>query len=125
VIRVVVPTSQIFLEPSDDFDTRTFDPWTQKTIYDYTRRDVPDSFEIPKPLFEFFLAQVDRYAGASNATLQDIRYLREGVFRRTLTPEEAARTAERRRAHLAADAKEDSAAYWNFAADMRSGTRIN
>lgn len=50
VIRVVVPTSQIFLEESDDFDTGKFNPWKQKTIYEYTRRDVADSFEIPKPL---------------------------------------------------------------------------
>jgi hypothetical protein len=29
-IRVVVPTSQIFLEASDSFDTKKFDPWSQK-----------------------------------------------------------------------------------------------
>jgi len=49
VVRVVVPTSQIFLEETDRFDTKKFDPWRQKTIYEYTRRDVPDSYEIPKP----------------------------------------------------------------------------
>jgi hypothetical protein len=32
VIRVVVPTSQIFLEETDDFDTKKFNPWRQKTI---------------------------------------------------------------------------------------------
>ena len=40
-VRVVVPTSQIFLTDADTFDTRKFDPWHQKTIYEYTRRDVP------------------------------------------------------------------------------------
>jgi len=121
VIRVVVPTSQIFLQHTDDFDTRTFNAWSQKAIYDYTRRDVPDSFEIPKPLFDFFLQQVDRYAGASNATLQEIRYRREGVFLRSWSPEQAAHWSEKQRAALPPSApSEDSAAYWNFAADMRS-----
>ena len=40
VVRVVVPTSQIFLGVTDTLNTRTFDPWHQKTIYEYTRRDV-------------------------------------------------------------------------------------
>lgn len=121
-IRVVVPTSQIFLQDTDDFDTRTFNPWTQKTIYDYTRRDVPDTFAIAKPLFDFFLQQVDRYAGASDGALQQIRYLREGVFLRSWSPEQAAHSAEKKRAALGQSAPgEDSAAYWNFAADMRAG----
>jgi len=33
VIRIVVPTTQIFLNENDFFDTRKFDPWRQKTIY--------------------------------------------------------------------------------------------
>jgi hypothetical protein len=65
VIRVVVPTSQIFLTETDHFDTKKFDPWRQKTIY-----DVPDSFERPKPLADFFLGQLDKYAGATDTTLQ-------------------------------------------------------
>jgi hypothetical protein len=122
-IRVVAPTSQIFLDETDMFDTRKFDPWKQKTIYEYTRRDAPDSFEIPKPLFDFFLQQVDRYAGASGLTLQQIRYLREGVFLGSWSPERAAHAADKKRAALgAAGPAEDSAAYWNFAADMRAGT---
>src|ERR1043165_571108 len=56
-IRVVVPTSQIFLEVTDSFDTHKFDPWHQKSIHEYTRRDVADSFELPQPLFDFFLHQ--------------------------------------------------------------------
>ena len=85
-IRVVVPASQIFLEASDSFDTKKFDPWSQKTIYEYTRRDASDSFELPKPLFDFFLQQIDKYAGASDSTLQQLRYLREGVFLEELDP---------------------------------------
>jgi hypothetical protein len=75
-----VPTSQIFLDESDFFDTKKFDPWSQKTIYEYTRRDVPDSIELPQPLFDFFVQQMDEYGGATDATLQKLRYLREGGF---------------------------------------------
>ena len=121
IVRVVVPTSQIFLEQTDMFDTRKFDPWTQKTIYEYTRRDVPDSFELPKPLFDFFLRQVDRYAGASDVTLQELRYFREGVFLGRWTADQAATEVLKRRNALGAGAAEDSAALWNFAEDMRTG----
>jgi hypothetical protein len=119
VIRVVVPTSQIFLEETDSFDTKKFDPWHQKTIYEYTRRDVPDTFELPKPLADFFLKQIDIYGGASDATLQRLRYVRDAVFVRTWTAEQAARDAENRRASLPPDSVEDAAVLQNFAADMR------
>ena len=118
-VRVVVPTSQIFLTEEDTFDTKKFDPWHQKTIYDYTRRDVPDSFELPKPLFDFFLAQLDKYAGASTGALQQIRNLRDAVFQQTLTPEQAALEALRRRAAFSSSV-EDQAAFDHFANDLRS-----
>ena len=38
-----MPTSQVFLGVNDSFGTRKFNPWHQKTIFEYTRRDVPDS----------------------------------------------------------------------------------
>lgn len=119
VIRVVVPTSQIFLTENDTFDTKKFDPWRQKTIYEYTRRDVLDSLEIPKPLFNFFLQQIEKYAGASADALQQIRNLRDAVFQKALTPEQAAREALRRSAAYSTCA-EDRAAFQHFAEDMRS-----
>jgi hypothetical protein len=119
-IRVVVPTSQIFLDVTDSLGTRKFNPWRQKSIYEYTRRDVSDSWELPQGLSELFLSQVDRYAGASDSTLQQLRYLREGVFLQYWTPEEAARDALRRRRDLEPGADEDLAAFQNFAQDMRS-----
>ncbi len=118
-IRVVIPTSQIFLTEDDTFDTKKFDPWRQKTIYDYTRRNVPDSFELPKPLFDFFLSQLDKYAGASTEGLQQLRNLREAVFQKTLTPEAAAREALRRTAAYSSS-NEDRAAFQSFAQDMQS-----
>jgi hypothetical protein len=119
-IRVVVPTSQIFLTDSDMFDTRKFDPWRQKTIYEYTRRDAPDTYEFPKPLFDFFLQQVDKYAGASDATLQRLRYLREAVLLRAWTSEQAAQDALKRRDALTSGPEDDRAAFYRFAIDMRS-----
>lgn len=119
VIRVVVPTSQIFLEETDSFDTRKFDPWRQKTIYEYTRRDVADSFELPKPLVDFFLEQVDKYAGASDDTLQWLRYVRDAVFTRTWSTEQAAHQAQARLAALHRVSTDDTTALKNFEIDMQ------
>lgn len=121
-LRVVVPTSQIFLTESDTFDTTKFDPWRQKTIYEYTRRDVPDTYVVPKPLFDFFLQQIDKYGGASETTLQQIRNLRDAVFVGTLSPQQAAGEALRLRASFSTTSapSEDLAALQHFADDMRS-----
>ena len=115
--RVVVPTSQIFLQAADSFGTRRFNAWSQKAIYDYTRRDVPDTFEIPAPLAAFFLSQVDTYGGASDAALQQLRYLRESMFLKQRSAEAAAGEALRLRAG-ALGVPEDSAALAAFAADI-------
>jgi hypothetical protein len=120
-IRVVIPTSQLFLEVTDSFGTRKFNPWRQKSIYEYTRRDAPDTFEFPKPLFNFFLSQLNKYAGASDSTLQQLRYLREGVFLKYWSAEEAARDALTRAKDFGSGPAEDRSAFQNFAQDMRSG----
>ena len=121
-IRVVVPTSQVFLGVNDSFGTRKFNPWHQKTIFEYKRRDVPDSFELPTPLFNYFVRQMDRFAGASDSTLQEIRYLREGVFLKDWTAETAAQDALDRKQGLGTGPAEDLDAFENFAADMREKT---
>jgi len=118
-VRVVVPTSQVFLDVHDSFGTKKFNAWHQKTIFEYKRRDAPDSFELPKPLFDFFLQQVDKYAGASDSTLQEIRYLREGVFLKYWTADAAAQDALDRKRSLGSGPAEDLAAFQNFADDMR------
>ena len=120
-VRVVVPTSQIFLDVNDSFATRKFNAWHQKTIFEYKRRDAPDNFELPKPLYDFFLQQIDKYAGASDSTLQQIRYLREGVFLKDWTAEEAAAMPSDRKKRSGIRApSEDQAAFQNFAQDMRA-----
>ncbi|MFL6198231.1 MAG: hypothetical protein ACJ76J_03560 [Thermoanaerobaculia bacterium] len=114
-VRVVVPTTQIFLAENDLFGTRKFDPWTQKNIYEYTRRDAPDNLSIPSPLFDFFLSQMDKYGGASDLTLQRLRYLREAVFRRQLTRAQAAAAA----LAIVPGSPEDGAAVRHFARDVQ------
>jgi hypothetical protein len=61
---------------------------------------------------------VDKYAGASDATLQRLRYLREGVFLKFWTPEAAAREALKARRDLGSRPIEDLAAFQSFARDM-------
>ncbi len=119
-VRVVVPTSQIFLEFTDSFGTRKFNAWHQKTIFEYKRHDAADSFELPKPLYDFFLSQIDKYAGATDSTLQELRYLREGVFLKSWTPEAAAQDALTRKTGLGIGPREDLSAFQNFAQDMRA-----
>jgi hypothetical protein len=119
-IRIVVPTTQIALSENDMFGTKKFNPWSQKTIFEYTRRDAPNSYVIPKPLYEFLLQQIDKYAGATDATLQKIRYLREGVLCHNWTPQAAASEALRVKACLNSEVQEDSSALQNFANDMGS-----
>ena len=117
-VRVVVPTTQIFLSESDDFGTHKFNPWTQKQIFEYTRRDAPDSYVLPPSLYNFFLQQIDKYAGATDITLQRIRYLREAVLRNNESQEDAARDALRLRSSSLP--QEDQAAFQHFAEDLRS-----
>jgi hypothetical protein len=118
-VRIVVPTSQVFLTGNDSFATRKFNAWHQKTIFEYTRHDAPDTFELRKPLFDFFLQQIDKYAGASDSTLQQIRYLREGVFLKDWSVETAASNSLDRKKTLELGPAEDAAAFQNFANDVR------
>src|SRR5262245_27596977 len=121
-VRVVVPTTQIFLAETDLFGTGKFDPWRQRVIYEYTRRDVPQTYETPRLLLSFFLGQAERYGGATDATLQRLRYLRESVFLRGMTPEQAGVESDRqaRAAVLAGNPPEDVEAFASFAQEMRA-----
>lgn len=118
-VRMVIPTPQIFLGPDDRLGTARFDPWRQKSIFEYSRKDVPATHPLPAPLFDFFLRQVDRYAGATDATLQRLRYLRESVFLKQRTPRQAgeAALASAGRTTVA----EDVRAWRAFAEDMGVG----
>jgi hypothetical protein len=75
-VRVVVPTSQIFLDDDASLGTDGFDPWRQKTIYEYRRRDVRDDAELPGPLARFFVARAWAEIERSQAELQADRNAR-------------------------------------------------
>ncbi|HET9766011.1 MAG TPA: hypothetical protein VFS60_04135, partial [Thermoanaerobaculia bacterium] len=126
-VRVVVPTSQIFLAETDTFGTDRFDPWRQRTIVDYTRRDAAADLRLPPALLAFFLRQAKRYAGATDDTLQRFRYLREAVFQARLTPDQAATLARRarREAAMLRAPSEDLAGFDAFVADMSDASRLN
>jgi hypothetical protein len=80
-VRIVLPTSQIFLDPQQSLDTRAFDPWKQKTIFDYRRKDVALTESLPATLASYFVAQVKAHAGRSQRELQQMRNVRERLQR--------------------------------------------
>lgn len=79
-VRVVVPTSQIFLDEDASLGTTGFDPWRQKTIYEYRRRDVRDDAELPGPLARYFIARAWAEIERSQVDLQRARNARSAVL---------------------------------------------
>lgn len=72
-VRIVVPTSQIFLEESASLGTHGFDPRKQKTIYEYRRRDAKPTLALPAALVRFFVERSWAEAHRSQAELQRAR----------------------------------------------------
>jgi hypothetical protein len=72
-VRLVVPTSQIFLDRDATLGTDGFNPWKQKTIYTYRSRDVPDALELPAALARFFVQRAREDATRPAAQLQRLR----------------------------------------------------
>lgn len=75
--RVVVPTSQIFLDYDESLGTDGFDPWTQKHIYDYRRKDARKDLKLPGPLAAAFVQAVRDHGGRSQDDLQTERNAKE------------------------------------------------
>lgn len=76
-VRIVVPTSQIFLDGAQSLGTRAFDAWTQPRIFPYARRDIADDHALPAALARHFVQQVRRHAGDPQGLLQTARNRRE------------------------------------------------
>jgi hypothetical protein len=72
-VRLVVPTSQIFLDRGATLGTDGFNPWKQKTIYTYRSRDVSDALELPAALARFFVQRAREDAARPAAELQRLR----------------------------------------------------
>jgi hypothetical protein len=79
--RVVVPTSQIFLDSEQSLGTIAFDPWKQKNIYDYRRADVSQQATLPASLAREMIAAVQKNANLSQKELQAQRNQREQLQR--------------------------------------------
>lgn len=75
--RVVVPTSQIFLDGAQSLGTKRFDPWKQKNIFDYRRRDIAPDTRLPAPLARGLIRSVEQHGARSQADLQALRNQRE------------------------------------------------
>ena len=75
--RIVVPTSQIFLDSAQSLGTDGFDPWRQPRVYDYARRDIAANATLPAPLARYFMAQVRRDGVRARGLLQGMRNRRE------------------------------------------------
>lgn len=76
--RIVVPTSQIFLDAEQSLGTTGFDPWKQKTIYDYRRTDMAPATPIPASLARQFVQAVRKHSALSQVELQVKRNAAEG-----------------------------------------------
>jgi hypothetical protein len=71
--RVVIPTSQIFLDGAQTLGTHQFNPWRQKTIFDYRRQDAKLSLELPGALASAFVLAVREHGPRPQAELQQLR----------------------------------------------------
>jgi hypothetical protein len=89
-IRVVVPNSQIFLDDDQSLGTDGFNPWKQKTIYNYRHQDVRKDFTIPAQLASAFVQAVREQGGRSQADLQATRNERADQQRWDAAPSYAA-----------------------------------
>lgn len=72
-VRIIVPTSQIYLSADATLGTKEFDPSKQKNIYKYRRKDVSKNHKIPMELAKMMLAQIEKYGHQSSSELQKRR----------------------------------------------------
>ncbi len=74
--RIVVPTSQIFLDPDAGLGTRGFNPWKQKTIFTYRRQDVSERSALPVGFAKTLISQAWSHAFEDPRTAQKLRNAR-------------------------------------------------
>lgn len=82
--RIVVPTSQIFLDGAQTLGTREFNPWRQQTIFDYRRQDAAAKLELPGALASAFVLAVRQHGPRPQAELQQLRNDKEARQWQTL-----------------------------------------
>lgn len=76
-LRIVVPNSQIYLGRDESLGTDEFNPWRQKTIFDYRRKDAALDLTLPTALARAMMRAVHQQGARSQAELQQLRNERE------------------------------------------------
>jgi hypothetical protein len=112
--RVLVPTTQIFLECDDGIDATTFSGTAQKKVYPYAAKDVSGEKELSAQTATFLLAQIDRYAPASRDVLALIRLHRAHRLKSSVgrCEERRAELAEELEGHLSCADRDALLHYW-------------
>lgn len=108
-VRVLIPTTQVFLGCEDTFDATSFSSSSQKVVYEFPSSDMPDSTEVPAQLSSFLLDQTTHYAGASLEVLSAIRAHRAVRLGSSVNPICAGRALARVQAAGALSARDDRA----------------
>ncbi len=75
-VRILIPTSQIFLTCDGTFDQTTFKPNVQKRILPFPKEDMPSSARISGELVAFLLDGADTYGPASDEVQRFLRMKR-------------------------------------------------
>lgn len=68
-VRVVVPTSQVFLTATAGLGDTGFDPRTQKTIYDYGQKDLAKDAPLPTVVVDRIVEGAERFGGEPTTAL--------------------------------------------------------
>lgn len=79
-IRILIPTTQIFLSCEAGFDRTTFEEKKQP-VFEYPLHDLSAKSRIPRPVAEFLLDQLAVYGGSSPDLLDLLRLHRAERFR--------------------------------------------
>jgi hypothetical protein len=70
-VRVMVPTSQIWLSRQATLGSREFE--TNRAVFPYARNDLKPESELSVPLARFLIERLERYGGLSNEALLERR----------------------------------------------------
>ncbi|WNO10796.1 hypothetical protein [Teredinibacter sp. KSP-S5-2] len=79
-VRIVIPTSQVFISANATLGTKEFDPYKQKTIYRYHRQDVKKDHKIPVSLARMMIDRVKDNGTMPSSLLQERRNLTSKIF---------------------------------------------
>ena len=71
VVRIVVPTSQVWLSRQATLGTREFK--ANRAVFPYARRDMKPEAELPAALARFLVARLERYGALSSVELLERR----------------------------------------------------